>query len=135
MSEPTDIHPEDRIGITHAVRIGGSKGYLTANYSDEGELYEVFVHGFGKLGSVVQGWTDSFCIMLSLGLQNGLSLREFGPRLAQMKFEPKGETDNARIPHCHSIPDYVVRWLAHHYGDDRLKRELAQIHAEMDKKA
>lgn len=133
MSEPTDIHPDDRIGITHAVRIGGMKGYLTANYGDEGELYELFVHGFGKLGSVVQSWTDCFCIMLSLGLQNGLDLTEVAPRLAQMKFEPNGETDNKKIPFCYSVPDYVVRWLVHHYGDARLKKELADVHSAMER--
>lgn len=131
MTEPGDIHPDDRPGITHAVKIGGMKGYLTANYSDEAELQEVFVHGFGKLGSTVQGWTDCFCIMLSLALQAGLPLKNFAPRLTQMKFEPNGETDDPKIPHCYSIPDYIARWLVHHFGDTKLKQELAEIHSEM----
>jgi ribonucleoside-diphosphate reductase alpha chain len=130
----SDLHPEDRPGITHSINIGGTKGYLTANYSDEGTLHEVFVHGFGKLGSTTQGWTDSFCIMLSLGLQNGLRLRTFAPRLVQMKFEPNGYTDDPRIPFCYSIPDYVCRWLAHHFGDIKLKEELAEIHQLMSRK-
>ena len=134
LSGTDEIHPEDRLGITHAVRIGGSKGYLTANYSDEAGLYEVFVHGFGKLGSTMQGFVDSFCILMSLGLQNGMALQDFAPRLSQMKFEPCGETDDERIPFCYSIPDYVCRWLVHHFGSQKLKEELAEIHANMGKK-
>lgn len=122
---------EDRIGITHDVKIAGVKGYITANYSEEGGLYEVFVHGFGKLGSTTNGWTDSFCILMSLGLQKGMGLNTFAPRLSRMRFEPYGETDNPHVPYCYSIPDYVCRWLAYHFGSMNLKKELAEIHAKM----
>lgn len=127
MTLSDDLRRDERPGITHRVTIGGSKGYLTANYSDEGELYEVFVRGFGQMGSTLQGLVDSFCILLSLGLQNGLGLQDFALRLAQMKFEPCGETDDERIPYCHSIPDYICRWLIHHFGTRKLKDELAKL--------
>lgn len=124
---------DSRAGLTHDVRIGGMKGYITANYNEDMELREVFVHGFGKLGSATQGWTDAFCIMLSLGMQNGLALSQFVPRLSQMKFEPNGETSNPDIPFCYSIPDYICRWITHHFGTKRLKEELKTIHTEMER--
>lgn len=117
--------------MTHAVKIEGSKGYITANPAEDGTLHEVFVHGFGKMGSTMQGWTDSFCIMLSLGLQSGLTIDKFVPRLAQMKFPPNGHTDNVDIPFCFSVPDYICRWIVRHYGSRELEHKMAQIHSNM----
>jgi len=118
----------ERTGHTHKVRIGGIVGYITVNPTEDGEgVHEIFVHGFGQLGSVVQGWTNSFSIMLSLGLQNGLDLERFAPLLVQMKFEPNGETDNPQIPTCHSIPDYIAQWLVNRYGTRELQHKVAQV--------
>ena len=121
-----------RNGITTRVNIGGMSGYIVANWTDEDDgVFEVFVHGFGKMGSVVQGWTDAFAIMLSLGLQNGLHLETFAPLLVQMKFEPKGETDNPDIPECHSIPDYIAQWLVLKFGSRELQHRIAQIRGDV----
>lgn len=125
--------PPERAGLTTAVRVGGMTGYITANYSDELELYEVFVHGFGKSGSTNQGWTDAFAITLSLALQAGTPLRPVAKQLAKLKFEPNGETDNPAIPFCYSIPDFILRWLVHHFGSPDTKEELKKIHAEMER--
>lgn len=122
---------KERHGITSKVTIGGVRGYITANPAADGGVYEVFVHGFGKFGSTSQGWVDGFCILMSLGLQSGLDLEKFGPRLVQLKFEPNGETDNPEIPHCHSIPDYICRWLASKYGSDEIRAELDAIYKSM----
>lgn len=125
----------ERNGITAKVTIGGTRGYITANPTDDDDgVFEVFVHGFGKLGSTVQGWTDAFAIMLSLGLQSGMHLETFAPLLVQMKFEPNGETDNPDIPECHSIPDYICQWLVKHYGSRELQHKIAQIRGEMKTK-
>jgi ribonucleoside-diphosphate reductase alpha chain len=117
----------EREGLTHRVKIGGIGGYITANPTEDGDVFEIFVHGFGQLGSVVQGWTDAFAILLSLGLQSGSDLEKFAPLLVQMKFEPNGETDNPEIPECYSIPDYIAQWLVKHHGSPGLQHRVAQI--------
>lgn len=122
----TELH--ERRGLTTRVSIGATRGYITANPTDDGEqVYEIFVHGFGKLGSTVQGWANAFAIMLSVGLQSGMTLDEFAPLLVQMKFEPSGETDNPDIPDCNSVPDYIAQWLVKHYGSPELQHRIAQI--------
>ena len=35
-----------------------------------------------------------------------------------MKFDPYGTTTYEAIPWCASVPDFVVRWLAIHFGDE-----------------
>mgnify|MGYP003502232364 CR=1 FL=1 len=98
----------DREGLTHKVTIGGFAGHLTANVDENGDLAEVFIHGFGSFGSTHRGWTDSFGIMLSLGIRHGdLSIERLRERFATIKFEPNGATDNPDIPTCESIPDYI----------------------------
>jgi len=123
--------PQDREGITHKVHIEGMAGYITANKWDDGSLREVFIHGFGKLGSSHQGWVDSFAIMVSLALQEGMELAPLAKRFAYLKFEPRGFTDNPKIPKCYSVPDYIFRFLALEFGDEKLQKELAQIAREM----
>lgn len=97
--------PSDREGVTHLVKIGGMNGYITANRQQDGTLGEIFIHGFGQLGSTNAGWVNSFAIMVSISLQYGVGLPMLALKFAHMKFEPNGETDNPEIPRCYSIPD------------------------------
>ena len=62
---PQEDMPAERVGLTKKVHINGIVGYVTANTRPDGTLREVFVHGFGALGSTNQGWTDAFGVMLS----------------------------------------------------------------------
>lgn len=119
--------PDTREGTTHAVHIGGMQGYITANQHEDGSLGEIFIHGFGQLGSTNTGWVNSFSIMLSIALQYGAELPMLARKYAHVKFEPYGETDNPDIPYCRSIPDYVFRWLALWFGDEDLHAELSAI--------
>jgi hypothetical protein len=82
------------------------------------------VHGFGALGSTLQGWADSFAILLSMHLQGGGDLAQLAHKFVHKRFEPNGETDNPAIPECSCIPHYVLCWLALRFGDEDLKREL-----------
>lgn len=120
-----------RTGVTHKVRIGGLDGFITANVDDEQHVVEVFIHGFGTYGSVMQGWTDAFGIMLSLALQSDLSFHALALRIARVRFEPNGETSNPAIPYCYSIPDYVFRWLTYKFGTEQMQAELTRVHNEM----
>lgn len=117
--------PVDRQGLTHKVTIGGSSGFITANTYEDGRLAEVFIHGFGKLGSTMQGWADTFAIMLSMSLQHGMDVSNFVRKFTGKRFDPSGETDNDEIPWCWSVPDYVLRWLARYHGDEDLMRLIA----------
>lgn len=118
----------ERIGITTKVTIGGMRGYITANPTEDGDCFEVFVHGFGQWGSVTHGWTDVACILMSIGFQNGLDLEKYAHRLCQLKFEPFGETDHPEIPHCHSVPDFLCRWLAKNFGSKELQDQLDAVY-------
>jgi len=129
-----ELLPDTREGLTHRVVIGGMDGYLTANpRPEEGPIKEIFIHGFGKLGSTNAGWTNAFAIMLSIGLQFGTELPMLARKFAHMKYEPNGETDNPEIPHCHSIPDYIFKWIALHYGTPQLRAQLIQIDEELSR--
>lgn len=125
------VMPKDREGLTHKVDIGGMEGYIVANSLPDGELGEVFLHGFGQAGSTLDGWTQTFAIMLSVGLQFGVELPMLARKFAHMRFEPNGDTDNEDIPWCASVPHYIFNWLAFEFGDEELKQELVAINKEM----
>lgn len=126
--------PPEREGITHLVKIGGMNGYITTNPKpSEGPVQEIFIHGFGALGSTNAGWTNAFAIMVSIALQFGTELPMLARKFAHMKFEPNGDTDNPRIPHCHSIPDYIFQWIAWNYGSAELQEEMRKINEELSR--
>jgi ribonucleoside-diphosphate reductase alpha chain len=55
---------------------------------------------------------DSLGISMSMALQHGVPLRDLVRKLAHLRFEPAGATNNPKIRFAKSIPDYVARWLA-----------------------
>ena len=55
---------------------------------------------------------DSLGISMSMALQHGVPLKDLVRKLAHLRFEPAGATNNPRIRFAKSIPDYVARWLA-----------------------
>ena len=55
---------------------------------------------------------DSLGISMSMALQHGVPLKDLVRKLAHLRFEPAGATNNPRIRFAQSIPDYVARWLA-----------------------
>lgn len=125
---------DERAGLTHLVKIGGMNGYITTNpHPDDGEVREIFIHGFGQLGSTNAGWTNAFAIMVSIALQFGTELPMLARKFAHMKFDPNGETDNPEIPHCHSIPDYIFKYIALKYGTKELQEELRVIDEELSR--
>jgi ribonucleoside-diphosphate reductase alpha chain len=120
---------DPRYGITHKVHIYSrdgqqQEGYITANVDENGRLREVFLTGWGKSGSTLEGWVQAFAVMLSISLQYGAELPMICRKLSHMKFEPFGETDNPEIPEVKSVIDYIVRWLAIRYGDEELQKEM-----------
>jgi hypothetical protein len=104
----------ERRGVTHKIEImdfshgGVVEGYVTGNLSQDGRMLEVFLHGFGKEGSTLNGWAQFAAIAVSLGLQAGVDFKAFAVRIAQMKFEPYGQTANPDIPWTPSVPAYMA---------------------------
>lgn len=108
-----DTHLRD--GITHRVGFGNMKGYVTINVDQDGKPFEVFIHGFGQYGSTMSGWVDTLSIMLSLALQNGISIEQLSDRFEELTFDPRGTTDNDLVPECQSLPHYVIEYIKASY--------------------
>lgn len=124
--------PIERSGITHKVTIfdpelGAQKGYITLNQYEDGKLGEVFIQGFAKEGSTVDGFIQWGAMEFSIGRQYGAEIPMMVRKLAHMKFSPRGRTDSKEIPFANSIPAYLGELIAYHFGDDELREEMARI--------
>jgi ribonucleoside-diphosphate reductase alpha chain len=124
--------PMNRKGITHKVNVQGQEGYVIANVQEDGSLGEIFLHGFGKSGSTLDGWVQVCAILFSTAIQYGAELPMLIRKISHTKFEPFGETDNPEIPHCRSVPDYIMKYLALRFGDAALLNDLAKIDQELE---
>lgn len=124
--------PKDRQGITHKVAImdeemGAQEGYIVLNRYENGAIGEIFIQGFAKEGSTVDGFIQWGAVEFSLALQYGAEIEMMCRKLAHMKFSPRGPTDNPHIPYAHSIPAYLAELIAFHFGDFALRGQLSQI--------
>ncbi len=84
---------------------------MTVGLYPDGRPGEIFFR-VTKEGSTVNGLMDSLGISMSMALQHGVPLKDLVRKLAHLRFEPAGATNNPRIRFAKSIPDYVARWLA-----------------------
>jgi ribonucleoside-diphosphate reductase alpha chain len=91
--------------------VGGHDGYVTVGLYPDGRPGEVFFR-VTKEGSTVNGLMDSLGISMSMALQHGVPLKDLVRKLAHLRFEPAGATNNPKVRFAKSIPDYVARWLA-----------------------
>lgn len=107
-----------------------TEGYITGNVRPDGTIGEVFMHGFGKEGSTLEGWTQFSAILLSLSLQAGTDFASLARRIGQMKFEPYGRTTDPAIPFAPSVPAYIVAWLALTFGDDTAQQGINEVMKE-----
>ncbi|MCI4324966.1 MAG: vitamin B12-dependent ribonucleotide reductase [Thermoplasmata archaeon] len=103
--------PDERKAITHHFSVGGHDGYVTVGLYPDGRPGEVFFR-VTKEGSTVNGLMDSLGISMSMALQHGVPLKDLVRKLAHLRFEPAGATNNPKVRFAKSIPDYVARWLA-----------------------
>ncbi len=115
------VLPTDRQGTTHKFTIGGNtKGYITANDFDDGNLGEIFVN-VARQGTTLSGLIDSFFTLTSISLQHGVHLKDIAKRMVYTKFEPSGFTRNENIRTTSSLLDYIFRHLSLKYlTDDEL---------------
>jgi ribonucleoside-diphosphate reductase alpha chain len=122
----------ERESITYKAEIGSPafEFYITAGKYDDGTLGEVFIRA-GKDGSTIQGLLDAWAITFSIALQYGAEFPMLARKLAHMRFEPLGYTDDERIPQVASILDYTMRWLTLQFGDEKLQSDMRKIAEEM----
>ncbi len=106
--------PDQRKALTHHFQVGGHDGYVTVGLYPDGRPGEIFFR-VTKEGSTVNGLMDSLGISMSMALQHGVPLRDLVRKLAHLRFEPAGATNNPKIRFAKSIPDYVARWLAYEF--------------------
>lgn len=105
----------ERSGTTHKFRVGDAgddtvKGYVTANFFDDGTVGEIFVK-MSKQGSKTSGFIDAWAIAVSMLLQTGTPLTEVIFKFKGMRFQPSGFTGHPVIRMAQSPIDYIVRWL------------------------
>ena len=131
--------PVTRTGFTEKVEIHDEttghwhEGYIIANRYADGTLGEVFLQGFGKEGSTLEGWVQLAAILFSTALQYGAEFEVLARKISHMKFPPYGPTSNPQIPHCRSVPDYIMHWLVLKFGTAKLRGELHAIDEELDR--
>ncbi len=122
--------PDQRLAVTHHFQVGGHDGYVTVGLYPDGRPGEIFFR-VTKEGSTVNGLMDSLGISMSMALQHGVPLKDLVRKLAHLRFEPSGYTNNPKIRIAQSIPDYVARWLALEYLSEEDRRSIGlENHAE-----
>lgn len=115
--------PDSRNARTHHFSVGGHDGYVTVGLYEDGRPGEIFFR-VTKEGSTVNGLMDSLGISMSMALQHGVPLKDLVRKLAHMRFEPAGATNNPNIRFAKSIPDYVARWLAMEFMTPEERRNI-----------
>jgi len=129
--------PTNRTGRTIKVEITSvedgqvQEGYITANSFEDGTLGEIFLSGFGKSGSTLEGWIQVAAMLFSIAIQYGAEFPMLARKVAHTKFPPYGPTNDPEIPYCRSVPDYVVRRLAYWFGTPELRQQLQDIDKEL----
>ena len=106
--------PDERKAIVHHFNVGGSEGYLTVGFYDDGRPGEMFV-ATAKEGSTVSGLMDCFATAVSLALQYGVPLKVLCDKFSHTRFEPSGWSGNAEIGYAKSLMDYIFRWLGNKF--------------------
>ncbi len=115
--------PDERKALTHHFQVGGHDGYVTVGLYPDGRPGEIFFR-VTKEGSTVNGLMDSLGISMSMALQHGVPLKDLVRKLAHLRFEPAGATNNPKIRFAKSIPDYVARWLALEFLTEEDRRAI-----------
>jgi ribonucleoside-diphosphate reductase alpha chain len=103
--------PKTRSSVTHKVKIGNAGYYIRVGLID-GKPMEVFVNE----GKADNAMLDQWARAVSLLMQYGLTTKELVSKFGWTKFDPAGITDNNELRICHSVPDYIVRWIDGKWG-------------------
>jgi ribonucleoside-diphosphate reductase alpha chain len=130
------IHIRSGLGIEH-------EGYLHAGWypdSDPPRLGEIFVDGFGKHGGFTQNALGAWATDFSIALQYGVPMEVLCKKHAFVSDEtggvvvPPSDKSEGMVPlrTCHSIVDYIARWLVAQFGSPSLQEELGVMKIAAD---
>ncbi|MFH1650418.1 MAG: LAGLIDADG family homing endonuclease [Candidatus Woesearchaeota archaeon] len=106
--------PNERIGRTWEVRIGGHKMFIRTGEYEDGSLGEIFLD-MHKEGASFRSLLNCFAISVSYGLQHGVPLEKYVNGFTFTKFEPNGMTDHPYVRSGTSVLDLVFRILGYTY--------------------
>jgi ribonucleoside-diphosphate reductase alpha chain len=115
--------PRMRNSKTFSFRVADCRGYVTVGEYDDGRPGEIFMR-LAKRSTTVAGILDALGIAVSMGLQRGISLRDYVEAYLGLRFEPAGITDDPEIRFASSVVDYLFRRLAMEYLSAEDRAEL-----------
>jgi hypothetical protein len=102
--------PNECASVSHSFSIAGHEAILSVLLFEDGVPGAIHVQ-LPKEGATVQGMMTAWLTAVSIGLQYGIPLSTFCDKMAHMRFEPSGWTNNAEIGFAKSFSDYIFRWL------------------------
>ncbi|MFW6242547.1 MAG: hypothetical protein ACOC2W_00140 [bacterium] len=127
--------PDERPALNHKFLINNNfKGYLSCGLHEDGSLGEIFID-VAKEGSTISGILKSLAVVTSISLQYGVPLKDLIKKLSYQRFEPNGFTANKDIRICHSVVDYVFRYLGNRFLSDEDKKEIGLLNKDNGKVA
>jgi ribonucleoside-diphosphate reductase alpha chain len=104
--------PERRRSLTQKVRMAGQVFYLGCGEYEDGQLGEIFIDS-SRLGTFVRGMCGALARMVSIALQNGVSVEEVVACLGTLNFPPQGKVDGSEhVSHAVSVPDWIAQEIA-----------------------
>ncbi len=115
--------PDTRKSVNHKFTISGHDGYIVAGMRPDGTLGEIFIHGFGKQGSAVDGFMQAWARTFSIALQYGAPVDKLCAKLVLMGFEPSGSQKHGtiegdpRIDQAPSVISYICQWIHMKFGE------------------
>lgn len=119
--------PNRRESVTHRVKIGSGKVYITIGFYDEArtEIGEIFI-ALEKTGAERRWLMDEIARLASKLLQRGMPVDEMaeswiGTKAEELAGPVQGDE---RIKNCTSVLDYIGRHLLVHYCG---REELAHV--------
>lgn len=102
--------PLDRTEVGRKFQVGEYEGYIHVGLYEDGSPGDIFVD-IAKDGTTMAGLMNSLMIAVSMGLQYGVPPEVYVSKLAHLRFEPSGLTNDADIRVAKSIVDYIFRWF------------------------
>lgn len=124
--------PETRMAHTHKFDIGGQEGFITVGFYDDMRVGEVFLQ-LAKEGATVNGFAAVLGRAISAGLQRGVPLQVYISQLINTTFAPQGFTPNKAIKTCHSVPDYLAKFLTTYDDPTHMLKEKTEALACLEK--
>ncbi len=122
--------PEDRTEVGRKFRVGDYEGYIHVGLFEDGTPGDIFVD-IAKDGTTMSGLMNSLMIAVSMGLQYGVPPEVYVSKLAHMRFEPSGLTNDTDIRQAKSIVDYIFRWFGKKFLTVDQQEEVGILSADV----